>query len=799
MSMQSTDNQIMKLNITDHTDSLSKTHQDPELLFLLDGEARIEVCGVEMAFHTEDFIIINSREAHAVTMTKAGLIGQLVMDYRLLNKYTDMYENEFKCNSLVDKDENAKKLQRLLKQVFSDYYKQDGMEQILLNATFYELLYHLCMHFMVKKQNIERKLCSEDKERFNRIMDYIQNNYNQTITLTDLAEQTYFTTAYLSKYLKKKLGKNFMEYLTGLRLTHALHDMEFTEKTFMKIALDNGFPNTVAFNKAFKKKYEATPSEYQKKMRHNQKKTRNVFAENNELSEKIKDFLDGYRKSNMIESIQSYQLEASLTEARPLKIYWNRMINGGLAKDLLRADMQQHILLLKKELHFKYVRFWDIYAPELFLHQEKYEKQYNFSKLDNIFDFLVNHGLKPYVELGFKPIRLLKNIEDYMISEERNIIFESDQDYGDFLKQLLRHCVNRYGMEEVEDWYFEQWKDPRYKSLEQFFRTFEMAYSEIKSFSPNIKVGGAGLNWDEGFPFAEIIEEWKKRNCYPDFISIYSYPYNRKEEELKGNQYNSLYSRNQNYMVNYVDKAREVLHRNGFWNQEIHVSEWNFTVSNRNYLNDSSFKGAYLVKNLLDVIGKVDLVGYWFGSDLFSEYYDTNRLLDGSGGLISKDGIRKPAFYGISFMNRLGNYLLGKNENSIITTNLHDTYSILCHHYEHPNYKYFMKEENKIKISEISDFFDEDIIRMHFTIKGVKNGSYTIKTRTVSEENGSLLNEWMRMGLSDNLNSQDVGYLERICVPRIAIKTIVITNNEIRIETILRTNEIKHIHIYYQL
>lgn len=795
--MQNNENQIMKLNITDHTEGLQKAHQNPELIFLLEGKAEIEVRNVQMIFHAEDFLVINSGEEHAISMTKSGLLGQIIMDYTILNNYTNLYENEFKCNSIVDKDENAHKLQRLLRQIFSDYYKQDGMESILLNATFYELLYHLCMHFMVKKQNIERKIYSDDTQRFNRILDYIQNNYNQTITLSDLADQTYFSTAYLSKYIKRKIGKTFMEYLTDIRLMHALQDIEHTEKTFMKVALDNGFPNTVAFNKAFKKNYFVTPSEYQKNLRQKRKENITDLQNNEQLSEKIRDFLHDYSKKYASKCVETYLLEVNMEEARPLKQYWNRMINGGLAKDLLRADMQQHILLLKEELHFEYVRFWDIYAPEMFLHQEKSGEQYNFSKMDTIFDFLINHGLKPYVELGFKPIRLLKNLDDFMVSEEREIIFKTTADYAEFLNQYLKHCVNRYGMEEVEAWYFEQWKDPRYKDLDVYFRVFETAYSVIKSFSPNIKIGGAGLNRDEGYLFTEIMEQWRNRNCYPDFISLYSYPYN--QNQVNHNAYNSYYSRNQNYMLNYADMAREVLHKNGFWNQELHISEWNFTVSNRSCLNDSVFKGAYVVKNLLDVYGKADIVGYWFGSDLFSEYYDTNRLLDGSGGLISKDGIRKPAFYGISFLNRLGTYLLGKNNNSIITTNLHDTYSILCHHYEHPNYKYFMKEENNIRISEISEFFDNDTVKMSFTINGVKNGFYSIKTRTVSEENGSILDEWVRMGLSDNLNSQDIDYLERICIPRITIKTSSISDNCIHLETILHTNEFKHIHIYYQL
>lgn len=495
-------------------------------------------------------------------------------------------------------------------------------------------------------------------------------------------------------------------------------------------------------------------------------------------------------------------LKVGLSEAHPFRRYWCRMINGGLAKDLLRGDMQQHIIRLHEELHFEYIRFWDIYAPELFLYSDTPKRTYNFSKLDSIIDFLIANNLRPYIELGFKPIRLLKNTYHYIINEDRNSIFATLSEYGEFLTQLLKHWVNRYGISEVEQWYFEEWRNTEQENLSYYFEKFDIAYEAIKSFSSNIQVGGSGINWDEGVLFETIIRQWKKRTCYPDFFSIYSYPYDRSKISVipkEGEGYNDVYSRNSEYMKDYVDAARKVLNENGFWNQELHISEWNFTVSNRSCLNDSIFKGAYIVKNLLDVIDKTELVGYWFGSDLFSEYYDTEHLLDGSGGLLSKDGICKPAFYAFSFMNRLGEYLLGKNANSVVTTNLHDTYCILCHHYVFPNYKFFMKKENETLITEESEYFDSDAIRLHFSINGVKNGTYQVKRRTVNKDNGSVQDEWIKMGLSDNLNIQDIGYLRQICVPRITIEMCNVLNHCIELETVLKPNEIQFIHIVYQL
>jgi|GEM_PF-3923288 len=86
---------------------------------------------------------------------------------------------------------------------------------------------------------------------------------------------------------------------------------------------------------------------------------------------------------------------------------------------------------------FKYVRFWDIYAPELHLDIHAPNKHYNYSRLNEITDFLVSHHLKPYIELGFKPIRILKTIKCAVKEIERDPQFEFDLEMCDFYRSLI--------------------------------------------------------------------------------------------------------------------------------------------------------------------------------------------------------------------------------------------------------------------------------------------------------------------------------------------------------------------------
>lgn len=799
-SINLNDNLLMNLVISDVKTVSEHDHQQLELIYVLEGEMEIIVKGIAFLLRREDFIVINPGELHSVTMIKDGLFGSLMINYHRVNQYADLFENEIRCNSVLVKNEKNEEIKKILRGIVNNYSHNDSKEAIRRNAYYYQLLYLLCTDFLFRKKDVIRLRGNEDENRLNKIMSYINDNYYNPITLEELAKQTYFSAAYLSKYIKKKTGKNFMNVVTEVRLTHALADMMHTSKTFMKIALDSGFPNTVAFNKAFKKAYGMTPSEYRKKMLAGQTDTE-PKEEDIDLSSKIHDYLTGQADGYLAADENTHSITANAAEGKLYPKNWCQMINGGLAKDLLRGDMQRHILLLKEELGFTYIRFWDIYAPEMLLYNQDIGKKYNFSKLSAILDFLTENGLKPYIELGFKPLRLIKNIRLFMISEERENFFADRDDYRMFLVQLLKYCVNRYGMNEVETWYFEQWKDPRETDLEVYFETFETAYTAIKSFSPHIRVGGAGLNRDEGHYFTDIISQWKMRNYHPDFLSLYSYPYEREVDDAAGERthYNHRLSREQKYMRNYIDYARNTLFENGFKAEEIHVSEWNFTISNRNCFNDSAFKGAYIVKNLIDTVEKVDLIGYWFDSDLFTEFYDTNFLLDGSCGLLSKDGIRKPAFYGLSFMNNLDNYLLGKGERSIITTDLQNTYSIVCHNYAHLNYTYYAETENEITIEEQGDYLEGETIKCHFRIQEVRNGEYLIKTRSMNGENGSVQDEWKQMGLTENLSSQDIAYLKQICVPRISIYTYEVEDNVLEIDTMLKVNEIQHIHIIYQM
>jgi YesN/AraC family two-component response regulator len=95
-----------------------------------------------------------------------------------------------------------------------------------------------------------------------RIIQYIEQNFSSPLTLEILAEKFNFSPKYISSLIKNKLGYNFTDYLTALRMKKAVELMTKTSQSVKSIALSVGYEDQHYFNRIFKKKTGKTPSEF---------------------------------------------------------------------------------------------------------------------------------------------------------------------------------------------------------------------------------------------------------------------------------------------------------------------------------------------------------------------------------------------------------------------------------------------------------------------------------------------------------------------------------------------------------
>ena len=232
-------NDIMKFDFEENRHIAEHTHPDIEILYLLEGTASVTISHNTYQMEKDDIIAISPNKSHSLHATEGILLGVLHINYREFQKYIDTNRYYLRCNSVIDKNKGYQELRKILNKIFHLYYERN-QEKLYLNSLYYSFLHTLITNFAYHSEeliNLDPQSVSE--LRTNDIINYINSNYQYALSLTDLAEHLNLSSTYLSKYIKKNLGKNFLEYLNQVRLSNAVDDMCHTDKSLSRISLDN--------------------------------------------------------------------------------------------------------------------------------------------------------------------------------------------------------------------------------------------------------------------------------------------------------------------------------------------------------------------------------------------------------------------------------------------------------------------------------------------------------------------------------------------------------------------------------
>ncbi|HEX6963430.1 MAG TPA: hypothetical protein VF175_16300, partial [Lacipirellula sp.] len=144
---------------------------------------------------------------------------------------------------------------------------------------------------------------------------------------------------------------------------------------------------------------------------------------------------------------------------------------------------------------------------------------YDWTILDNIFDAYLENDVRPYVQLGFMPRDLSSKPEPYQHQWNPRLRYEDiytgwaypPKDYerwGELACQWTKHCIDRYGHNEVETWYWQTWNEANIGywqgTPEEFHKLHDYAIAGVRRALPTARVGGpdaagSGGDWTRAF------------------------------------------------------------------------------------------------------------------------------------------------------------------------------------------------------------------------------------------------------------------------------------------------------------
>ena len=241
----------------------SHWHNSIEITYVVKGEKIQRMENEKIVAKTGTLLLVNSGVSHDIDVKK-GIEGiVLLIDRKFINHVCP--------NAICKRFDLEKKLEVKQKiiNILLKIYRNESQENNLID-TYIDILIIidlLTKYLIDDKYYIQEKHDDELYELVIEVINYIDKNYKQKISLNELAALTNYNKSYLSTVFKKKMGISIFEYIKNVRIQHCLDDLKYSDESIVDIALNNGFPNIQAFNRTFKELFQMTPKQYRKKTR----------------------------------------------------------------------------------------------------------------------------------------------------------------------------------------------------------------------------------------------------------------------------------------------------------------------------------------------------------------------------------------------------------------------------------------------------------------------------------------------------------------------------------------------------
>ena len=323
---------------------------------------------------------------------------------------------------------------------------------------------------------------------------------------------------------------------------------------------------------------------------------------------------------------------------------WRPMIGSEHLSHALSADttggrvigdeLSAALSAAHRELGVTHVRAHGIFCDDVAVYREEDgDPVHDFSGVDRVYDHIRSLGLYPVVEISYMPHDLASDPSKTVFDYRAIISPPKDWErWHDLVRDFTAHLLERYGEEVVELWAFEVWNEANLEVFwsgtpEEYLKLYDVTAAAVRSVDSRLAVGGpssAAAGWVE-----ELLAHADRSGAPVDFVSTHTYGSPPLD-------------------------FRPMLERYGRPGTPIWWTEWGVTPTHFNEVSDAVFSGTFLARGMLSAMGRIESLSYWVVSDHFEELGRPPSLLHGGFGLRTVGELRKPRWWALAMLERLG-------------------------------------------------------------------------------------------------------------------------------------------------
>lgn len=755
------DKELLQFEVLRGIDSLERCNREIVLLLCLSGCLTAKMNGEQTALRADDILLIAPKTPYTLRGADC-LFVRYVID---AGKFRQMFPRRyrFQCDSTKEPNDNYILLRRYLTNLLLLRYEGGEYERAETQKLVHELLIFLVSNFTLAG------LVLETPEKIDAVTEYIDVNFQDDLSLNTISEHFHMAPPSFSRFFKKQMKITFYQYLSKVRLEHAVDDLLQTDKNLLHIALDNGFPNAESFSRFFSEAFGLSPQKYRIRYK-------SIRRERQEQQQAALSLAVAQLDQTQLrpDPDQRLTLTVDTGQRRLYTPYWSEVLNLGNGELMNDYEGQKQIRHLQEEMKFRYARL------SLNCRGFTNAASYSFYSEERKLDYLVREKLLIWFAIDFRET-------------------EDTQQFLRYLQRFLSHFSNRYSLNTIRPWRFElvyntlfdtekstaYWSF--YQQITQVLRSFEIAETLL---GPGMTLG----NWQGAQAFYEYME---RQGLSLPVQTFAAEPYTCvvTEDGMSVNR-----ATDGSYLKNMLLGLHQ---RSRSFRQEpdqVYITSWSDTLLHTNLMNDSCYRGATIIKNIIDCFNTVGLLAHGMPFDAAYTQNLQGSVLFGGDGLLSKHGLRKPSFYAYQFMQRVGSHYLSHDAHSIVFSDGETNYQILCHNRKRLSHRYYLEEEYLVW-EHMADYFDDlEPLELSYRLTNLKNGIYVVKSRSVSQSHGSVQDELHRMVEDETvyIHGNDLDYLRQIAVPQVRLHVYKVIDGTLTLPVTLSANEFCYLHIIYQ-